>query len=198
MTDVDALLTELRQFVAERDWAPVPRPEEPGHAARRRRSASYVAEYRWVAGPRRRPLARADARARIADEIGDVGIALLLLCDRTGIDLGDAVTTKLARNHTRFPADDPTANPPAVTISPSRYLGYPNWARGDASEVREDEPVTLHHLAAANRDRVREHRSVVREGMELATLAAGIDRRVQRGQLREQPAVEVAPREAGG
>ena len=45
--------------------------------------------------------------------------------------------------------------------------------------------------------RLREHRPGVRERMKLATLAARIDRRVQRGQVRQQRRVEVAAGEAG-
>ncbi len=111
MTDVDALLTELRQFVAERDWAQF---HDPKNLAMLLASevGELVAEYRWVAGTAADAHSREpDARARIADEIGDVGIALLLLCDRTGIDLGDAVTTKLARNRTRYPADKSRGKP---------------------------------------------------------------------------------------
>ena len=45
------------------------------------------------------------ARERIIDEVGDVGIALLLLCDRTRIDLGEAIAAKLAKNRGRYPVD---------------------------------------------------------------------------------------------
>jgi|SRR3954463_14239427 NTP pyrophosphatase (non-canonical NTP hydrolase) len=105
MRDVNSLLAELRLFVAERDWGQF---HDPKNLAMLLASevGELVAEYRWVAGD------AADAhsgdvgsRARIADEIGDVGIALLLLCDRIGIDLGEAIAAKLARNRTRYPAD---------------------------------------------------------------------------------------------
>jgi NTP pyrophosphatase (non-canonical NTP hydrolase) len=46
-----------------------------------------------------------DARGRIADEIGDVGIALLLLCDRIGIDVQTAMRDKLVRNRERYPVE---------------------------------------------------------------------------------------------
>jgi NTP pyrophosphatase (non-canonical NTP hydrolase) len=45
------------------------------------------------------------ARARIAAEIGDVGIALVLLCDRIGLDLVAAMRDKLARNRARYPVE---------------------------------------------------------------------------------------------
>ena len=65
----------------------------------------YVLHY-WVANDAADAHSReAAARARIADEIGDVGIALLLLCDRIGVDLAEAVTAKVAKNRARYPAE---------------------------------------------------------------------------------------------
>ena len=108
MTDVegDGLMAELRQFVAERDWSQF---HDPKNLVMLLASevGELVAEYRWVAGDAADAHSRdaGAARERIIDEVGDVGIALLLLCDRTGIDLGKAVAAKLAKNRGRYPAD---------------------------------------------------------------------------------------------
>ena len=105
MKDVEALVADLRQFVAERDWQQF---HDPKNLTMLLASevGELVAEYRWVAGDAADAHSReVAARARIADEIGDVGIALLLLCDRTGIDLGEAMATKLAKNRGRYPVE---------------------------------------------------------------------------------------------
>jgi dCTP diphosphatase len=105
MTNIEAFVGELRRFVAERDWAQF---HDPKNLAMLLSSevGELVAEYRWVAGAEADAHSRDSApRARIADEIGDVGIALLLLCDRTGIDLVRAMTEKLAKNRTRYPVE---------------------------------------------------------------------------------------------
>jgi NTP pyrophosphatase (non-canonical NTP hydrolase) len=105
MTDLEAFATELRQFVSERDWAQF---HDPKNLAMLLASevGELVAEYRWVAGTAADEHSRAPAsRARIADEIGDVGIALLLLCDRIGVDLFEAVRSKLERNRARYPVE---------------------------------------------------------------------------------------------
>jgi dCTP diphosphatase len=105
MTDIEAFVTELRQFVAEREWAQF---HDPKNLAMLLASevGELVAEYRWVAGGAADEHSRAvDPRRRIADEIGDVGIALLLLCDRTGIDLLQAMSDKLERNRARYPVE---------------------------------------------------------------------------------------------
>lgn len=46
-----------------------------------------------------------DNRTRIAAEAADVGIALLLFCDRTGIDLIDAIRSKMEVNRRNYPKD---------------------------------------------------------------------------------------------
>jgi NTP pyrophosphatase (non-canonical NTP hydrolase) len=105
MRDLEAFATALRQFVAEREWAQF---HDPKNLAMLLASevGELVAEYRWVPSAEADAHARAaEPRARIADEIGDVGIALLLLCERTGIDLLQAMSDKLERNRTRYPVD---------------------------------------------------------------------------------------------
>jgi NTP pyrophosphatase (non-canonical NTP hydrolase) len=105
MNEIEAFVGELRRFVAERDWAQF---HDPKNLAMLLASevGELVAEYRWVAGAEADARSReAASRARIADEIGDVGIALLLLCDRTGIDLLRAMSDKLAKNRARYPVE---------------------------------------------------------------------------------------------
>ena len=105
MTDLEAFARELRQFVAERDWAQF---HDPKNLAMLLASevGELVAEYRWVAGAAADEHSRAGApRARIADEIGDVGIALVLLCERTGIDLLRRCPTSWSRNRGRYPVE---------------------------------------------------------------------------------------------
>jgi dCTP diphosphatase len=106
MKDVAALVKELREFVAERDWGQF---HDPKNLVMLLASevGELVAEYRWVAGDAADAHSRPGGagRERIIDEVGDVGIALLLLCDRAGIDLGQAVAAKLAKNRGRYPVE---------------------------------------------------------------------------------------------
>ncbi len=105
MTKLEEFLGDLRQFVAEREWGQF---HDPKNLAMLLASevGELVAEYRWVAGAAGDEHSRAaEPRARIADEIGDVGIALLLLCERTGIDLLQAMSDKLERNRARYPVE---------------------------------------------------------------------------------------------
>jgi dCTP diphosphatase len=101
--DLTPLVQELRAFVAERDWSQFHDPKNLAMLLASE-AGELLAEYRFVSNDRADAFSHEpEARQRIADEIGDVGIALLLLCDRTGIDAIAAMRDKLARNRERYP-----------------------------------------------------------------------------------------------
>ena len=98
-------IEELRAFVAERAWEPFHDPKNLTMLLLSE-AGELGAEYRWVRNEDADAVSRTDpARARIAAEIGDVGIALCLLCDRIGLDLIEAMRSKLARNRAKYPVE---------------------------------------------------------------------------------------------
>jgi NTP pyrophosphatase (non-canonical NTP hydrolase) len=103
--DDASLIAELRHFVAERDWGQFHDPKNLAMLLASE-AGELLAEYRWVRNDESDALSRdPQARQRIANEIGDVGIALVLLCDRIGLDLEAAMREKLARNRQRYPVE---------------------------------------------------------------------------------------------
>lgn len=105
------LLGRLKAFNEARHWVPF---HDPKNLVMLLASevGELVAEYRWV------PSSRAyehgldhDARIRLTREIGDVGIALLLLCDRVGVDLLDAIDTKITANAHNYPLSSSRGKP---------------------------------------------------------------------------------------
>jgi NTP pyrophosphatase (non-canonical NTP hydrolase) len=113
------LLEELRGFVRDREWEQFHDPKNLAMALASE-VGELLAEYRWVNSTAADAhSAQDEPRRRIAAEIGDVGIALLLLSDRIGIDLLDAVRAKLALNNQKYPVglsrgrSDPPPMPPA-------------------------------------------------------------------------------------
>ena len=102
--DDPEIMEDIRAFVAERDWEPFHDPKNLAMAVVSE-AGELAAELRWVASEEsdafcRRP----DARSRIEDEVADVAITLLMLCDRTGIDLNAAIRVKLVKNREKYPA----------------------------------------------------------------------------------------------
>ncbi len=105
MDAAPSFVDELRAFVAERDWSQFHDPKNLAMLLASE-AGELLAEYRWVRNDQADAFSREpEARQRIANEIGDVGIALMLLCDRTGIDLQVAMRDKLARNRSRYPVE---------------------------------------------------------------------------------------------
>ena len=105
MDRLDGVMAELRAFVAEREWGQFHDPKNLAMAIGSE-AGELLAEYRWVSSTHADTFSREpDARTRIAAEVADVGIALLLFCDRTGLDLIDAVREKLVRNRLNYPVE---------------------------------------------------------------------------------------------
>ena len=103
--DLASLITELRQFVAERDWRQFHDPKNLAMLLASE-AGELVAEYRFVPGAAADALSHGPAaRARIADELADVTIAVLLLADRIGLNLPRAVEDKIAKNALRYPVE---------------------------------------------------------------------------------------------
>ncbi len=100
-----AVVDALRAFVAERDWQPFHDPKNLAMAVASE-AGELLAELRWVRSEDADALARDPvARARLQDEIADVGTTLLLLCDRVGVDLVDAIVQKLEKTRAKYPVE---------------------------------------------------------------------------------------------
>ena len=106
MERVEEILKELRGFVAEREWEQFHDPKNLAMAVASE-AGELLAEYRWVSNTEADNYSKIELqRDRIAAEAADVGIALLLFCDRIGIDLVDAITKKVAVNRQHYPVEE--------------------------------------------------------------------------------------------
>lgn len=103
---LENVLSELREFVRERDWEQFHDPKNLAMAVVSE-AGELAAEYRWI--PNRQAdewSKRSENRGKLEAEAADVGIALLLFCDRTGIDFLEAVARKIALNRQNYPVDE--------------------------------------------------------------------------------------------
>jgi NTP pyrophosphatase (non-canonical NTP hydrolase) len=100
---VAALREGIRRFAADRDWDPYHTPKNLTMAL-----ASEVGElcevFRWLS-PAESVAASGDPKIReaIADELADIANIVFLLCEHTGIDLSEAIGTKMAKNAIKYP-----------------------------------------------------------------------------------------------
>jgi dCTP diphosphatase len=100
---LDDITARLRAFVAERDWAQFHDPKNLAMAVASE-AGELLAEYRWVANSQADTWSlEPDNKQRVTMEAADVGIALLLLCDRIGVNLVEAMSGKIALNARNYP-----------------------------------------------------------------------------------------------
>ncbi len=105
MSDLERLRTRLRQFTAERDWAQFHDPKNLAMLLASE-AGELVALLRWVASGEADAFVRApEHRAAVEAEVADVAIALLLFCDRAGVDLARAIEEKIAANAAKYPVE---------------------------------------------------------------------------------------------
>lgn len=103
MDRLEEVLVELRKFVAEREWQQFHDPKNLAMAIASE-AGELLAEYRWVSNSEADSLTKSEAcRRRVAAEAADIGIALLLFCERTRIDLSDAILEKMKTNQINYP-----------------------------------------------------------------------------------------------
>lgn len=103
---LDRVRAAIAELVRERDWDQFHDPKNLAMAIASE-AGELCAELRWVPSDEADAwCARAENRARLSDEIADVAVTLLMLCDRTGVDLLDAVEKKLEKTRAKYPADE--------------------------------------------------------------------------------------------
>lgn len=105
MDRLQTTLSELREFVKERDWQQFHDPKNLAMAIASE-AGELLAEYRWVSNADADRLTEDEKfRSRVVAEAADIGIALLLFCDRVGCDLLNAIRKKMVMNRRNYPAD---------------------------------------------------------------------------------------------
>ena len=114
-SDLGQLAELVEEFVQERDWERYHSPKNLA-AAIAVEAAELQEIYLW----RELDDPVDEKRAQIEGEVADIGICLLNFCNRTGIDLAEAVRTKLAEAAQKYPAD-------RVRGRSEKYDEYSEW-----------------------------------------------------------------------
>ncbi|MBI2393832.1 MAG: nucleotide pyrophosphohydrolase [Deltaproteobacteria bacterium] len=105
-----AFVAELRAFVAERDWRKFHDPKNLSMLLASE-AGELAGVLRWVDNAEADAAASAEPlRTKLTHEIADVAIAVLLLCDRLGLDLVDIARAKLELNRRNYPVEQARGN----------------------------------------------------------------------------------------
>ena len=102
MTDLRNLTQRIVAFREARDWAQFHTPRNLA-ASLSIEAAELLEIFQWDLDEGR--TLEPDRRERMAEELADIGIYALLLAHETGIDLGRAMTDKIAQNERKYPVE---------------------------------------------------------------------------------------------
>jgi NTP pyrophosphatase (non-canonical NTP hydrolase) len=96
------LRDDIRQFVAERDWAQFHTPKNLASALCVE-AAELLEPFQWLQNGGKDELGEAKLAA-VRHEMADVFVYLMHLADRLDVDLFDAVREKMILNRRKYPA----------------------------------------------------------------------------------------------
>ena len=105
LTTVSVLREAMRRFVAERDWEQFHSPKNlvMGLSVE---AAELMEHFLWMSNEESHAVAHDPARlGEVADEMADIALYLLALCNTLGIDLSDAITNKLTKTALKYPVE---------------------------------------------------------------------------------------------
>jgi dCTP diphosphatase len=102
---LEVLRAELREFVAEREWGKFHDPKNLSMLVASE-AGELAAVLRWVDNREADAVASTEpTRSRLTQEIADVAIGLLLLCERLGVDLMEITRAKVEANRANYPVE---------------------------------------------------------------------------------------------
>ena len=104
-TTVSALRQLVHQFVAERNWQQFHSPKNLAMALSIE-AAELMEHFQWCTGEESRELTKNPAKlAEVGEELADVLSYSLGLANTLGIDLTQALQSKMQKNRVKYPAD---------------------------------------------------------------------------------------------
>ena len=99
----DEILTNIRDFRDERDWAQFHNPKDMAIAISIEAS-ELLEHFLWKTTEESEQRVQ-EKRAEISDEIADIAVYLLELADNLDIDLAHAIKNKMKKNAAKYPVD---------------------------------------------------------------------------------------------
>lgn len=115
MENFKELQERLRKYTKDRDWDQFHSPKNLAMALNVE-AAELLEHFQWLTESQSHHLCD-NTLADVADEIADVQVYLLLLANKLGINIDNAVAQKVAKNEIKYPAEQ-------VRGSAHKYTDY--------------------------------------------------------------------------
>lgn len=103
--DIQDLKLKLRAFAEERDWDQFHSPKNLAMALGGE-AGELLEHFQWLTDAQSRSLGT-DAKklAKVSEEVADIAIYVVRLCDKLDIDLERAIEAKIRANAAKYPVD---------------------------------------------------------------------------------------------
>jgi len=101
--NIEALKSKLRTFAKERDWDQFHSPKNLAMALAGE-AGELLEHFQWLTEEQSKSLPADDAKKKkVSEELADVAIYLVRLCDKLDIDLEQAIEAKMKANALKYP-----------------------------------------------------------------------------------------------
>lgn len=146
------LIEEIRAFADDRDWGQFHTPRNLALALSGE-VGELASEFQWLTDEQALDAAAPGAlRDRVSDEIADVGIYLLRMCDVLDLDFEDIVRHKLAKNAARYTVEN---------------------SHGNANKQQEDHAMVIYLCPAGNPVAKQHYQDTVDTPVSISSFGAG-------------------------
>lgn len=108
MTEIENLLERIRKFAEERDWEQFHSPKNVSMALAVE-AAELLEHFQWLTEDESRNL-DADKKQLVAEEVADVFLYVLRICDEMDIDLVKVANQKIDKNALKYPVEKAKGN----------------------------------------------------------------------------------------
>jgi NTP pyrophosphatase (non-canonical NTP hydrolase) len=103
MAEISELMKKIKQFNSDRDWDQFHNPKDLAISLVLE-AAEVLEHFQWKNGEE--IAARVESKkTEITEEVADVAIYLLNLCNKLDIDLANAIESKLTKSAQKYPID---------------------------------------------------------------------------------------------
>ena len=101
MSQIETLLGRIQKFADERDWEQFHSPKNISMALAVEAS-ELLEHFQWMSQEESRNI-QGDKKLEVADEVADVFLYLLRMCEQLDIDLIEAAHQKIDKNAIKYP-----------------------------------------------------------------------------------------------
>jgi len=103
MNEIETILGRIREFADERDWEPFHSPKNMSMALSVEAS-ELLEHFQWMTQGESREI-QGEKKQEVSEEVADVFLYLLRMCDQLDIDLIKVANQKIDKNAIKYPVD---------------------------------------------------------------------------------------------